>query len=269
MSDPIFIYEGVRAATLTASAGSATGYPTAQLQDDRYSTLWKSGSTAQAQTLAAQFTVARTMDSVFIANHNLANLGLASLDIEVSDNGAAWTLAASLTSFPDPLYATFASVSKLYARLKFVKSSALSAAPQLGLFFIGARVDLPLYSNLPERGLQSDAVVDESISGVRYSTSLHGDRENWKLSFGSSSAGGLKAAYLAAWARFVRGVNGNQFPFWFCDMDSNWHFVRFKKNYLPWIGRGNIRFPVSGIEFDEERVGVTLNLPGSYTINPV
>ncbi|MGD0591033.1 MAG: hypothetical protein ABSA44_09580 [Bacteroidota bacterium] len=261
MSNPIFVFEGVRAATLTASEGSATGFPTTQLQDDRYDTLWESGSNAQNQTLLAHFTIAKNIDNAFIANHNIANLGLTSLKINVSPDGVAWTTKATLTSFPDPLYAPFGTTLYAYAQLVFVKSSSLSTIPQIGLLYIGARADMPLYLNSPERGLQADAIVAESMSGLRYGSSLHPDRETWKINSKS-----LIAAQLYDWARLVRTVNGMQYPFWFCDMDGNWHFVRFKKDYLPWVGRGNVVFPVSDIEFEEERVGIATSLPGGYTV---
>ena len=261
MSNPIFVFEGVRTATLTASAGSATGYPTTNLQDDRYATLWKSGSTAQNQDFKAQFAAAKNIDCALIANHNLASLGLTSLDIETSPDGSTWTLAVSLTSFPDPLYSAFTVVSKAYARLKFVKSSALSAAPQIGLLYLGAKAAISLYNNAPERGLQGDAVVAESMSGLRYASSMRADRESWKIDFGR-----LSTLQAYDFARLVRAVNGIQYPFWFCDMDGNWHFVRFKKNYLPLVGKGNVIFAARGIEFDEERVGIAMSLPGSYTV---
>lgn len=203
MSAPIFVFEGLRNATITASAGSATGYPTTHLQDDRYDSLWKAGSNTQNQTLMGQFAAAKNLDCMHIANHNLANLGLTSLDIETSTNGTDWTQALSLTSFPDPLYSALTSISRAYARLKFVKSSALSAAPQIGLVYIGARADMPLYSNSPERGLQGDAIVAESMSGLRYASTLHADRESWKIDFGRCTV-----ANLLNWARLVRGVNG-------------------------------------------------------------
>jgi hypothetical protein len=261
MSNPIFVFEGVKAATLTASAGSATGFPTTQLQDDRYDTLWKSGSAAQNQTLQAQFIIAKNIDNALIANHNLANLGLTLLEIDVATNGSDWKQVATLTSFPDPLYIPFTNTFNAYARLAFVKSSALSAIPQVGLLYFGARADMSLYLNSPERGPQADAVVVESMSGLKYGSSMHGDRETWMINSKS-----LTALQLYGWVRLVRAVNGMQYPFWFCDMDGNWHFVRFKKNYLPWVGKGNVAFPVSGIEFDEERVGIATSLPGGYTV---
>jgi hypothetical protein len=224
--------------------------------------LWISGSAAQNQTLKAQFAIAKNIDSVLITNHNLAALGLSNLLVQTSLDGTNWENQCALTSYPDPLFGAFiAAVSRSYCQLVLQKSGALSVAPQIGMIYFGARTDMPLYLNSPERGLQADAVVVESMSGLRYASSMHADRETWKLNSKS-----LSAAQLYGWTRLVRAVNGIQYPFWFCDMDGNWHFVRFKKNYLPWIGKGNVAFPVQGIEFDEERVGIATSLPGGYTV---
>jgi len=261
MSNPIFVFEGVRVATLAASAGSVAGYPTLNLQDDRHATMWWSGGVTANQTFAATFTAAKNIDCCLVAHHNFANLGLTSLDIEVSTNGSDWTQVASLTNFPDPLYVAFTSVSKAIVRLKFVKGSALSDPPYMGLLYFGTRADLPLYNNSPERGLQGDAVIAESMSGLRYASSLRADRESWKIDLGR-----FKVLDYYNFLRLLRAVNGMQYPFWFCDMDGNWHFVRFKKNYLPLVGKGNIIFSARGIEFDEERVGIAMSLPGNYTV---
>lgn len=43
--------------------------------------------------------------------------------------------------------------------------------------------------------------------------------------------------------------------------------MRFKKNYLPYIAKGNVMFTVRGVEFDEERVGIAMNLPGGNTVS--
>jgi hypothetical protein len=263
MSNPIFVFEGVKdASELVGSDGSATGYPSTNLQDDRYATIWKSDGTAGNGTFYARLAVTRPMYSVLIANHNIASLGITSLEIHYSTNGNSWSLAASVVSYPDPLFIPLVPGTYLYyLRLKFVKTSALSVPAQMGMLYIGVEAQMPLYSNSPERGPESDAIVAESMSKLRYSSSMGADRESWKLDFAK-----LTAEQAYNFTRLLRAVNGRQYPFWFCDMDGNWHFVRFKKNYLPLIGKGNVIFAAKGIEFDEERVGIAMNLPGGYTI---
>ena len=259
--NPIFIYENVNNATLTASAGSATNYPLTNLQDDRYATQWKSGAKTQNQTLTAQFSSAINMDCVLICNHNFASLGITLLRIEYSNYGDDWFEVAIVASYTDPLFVSFTSASKAYIRLTFYKSGQLNVEPQIGMLYIGKAIEMPLYANNPERGVSSDAVVAESLSGLKYSSSLHGVREQWKLDFAK-----CPTSSLYSFMKLIVGVNGMQYPFWFRDMDGNWHFVRFKKNYLPFVGVGNVNFPFKGIELEEERVGNTINLPGNYSI---
>jgi hypothetical protein len=266
MSNPIFIYEGLESATLTASAGSDAGYPLTNLQDRRYATIWKSNANTDEQTLKAYFPAGKTVDTIFVANHNM---GLAvgvppgAVYLEHSWDGAEWTTVGPLST-ADPSYTTFVADLYPYWRLRWHKGSALGAAPQIGMLFIGARADMPLYLNEPERGLESDAEVEESLSGLLYGSSIRADRERWSLAWG-----GTKVAEAAAFFGLVRGVNGQEKPFWFCDMDGNWHFVRFAVNYLPLIGRGNVMFGVQTVELMEERVGIAMNLPGNQTVPAV
>jgi len=267
-SNPIFAFEGIRTATLTASHGSEAGYPTTNLQDDRYYTQWMSASDAINQLLTIDFGsgITRAMDYVLIANHNFASLGLRYLTFSVKAYLGSWEDQVVLDPglITDPLLVSFpASIARRYLGIYFDKEggSELNEAPELGMVLTGTKATMSLYSNNPERGLQSDAVVSESMSKLRYSSSMGADREAWKLDFSK-----LTTTQLYHFMRLIRAVNGMQYPFWFCDMDGNWHFVRFKKDYLPLIGKGNVAFQAKGIEFDEERVGIAMNLPGGNTV---
>jgi len=263
--NPIFIHDGVRSATLSASSGSLTGYPLTNLQTDIYSSLWQSANNSNNQTLQAYFgSTAKAVSSVFIAHHNLNNLGLTALNIELSNDGSTWgsTYSVNLNNtVGDPLYIIITPAYANYIRLRFTGSSPLSSFPFIGMLYFGVQSNMPLYSNNPERGLQSVATVATALSGQRYGSSVYADRESWKIDFG-----GCHAADNDSFMRLIRNANGMQYPFWFCDMDGNWHFCRFKKNYMPYLGKGNIVFPLNGIEFDEERVGLPMLLPGGYTV---
>jgi hypothetical protein len=87
------------------------------------------------------------------------------------------------------------------------------------------------------------------------------DREKFALTLGKKSQ-----LNESEWYRLVRGVNGREKPFWYCDMDGYWHFIRFDKNYMPSAGQGNINFRTEGVEVSEERVGIAMQLPGGYTV---
>ena len=259
MKPNVMMCDGLEAATLTASGGSATGYPLTHLQDRRYATQWKSGATTANQTLEVQVPNPGLVDSLLIANHNLTATGISSLRLDWYD-GDNWNVSNTLTDFPDPLFVTEVHGGDKH-RLVFVKTSALSAAPQLGMLMLGKRVELPLHSNSPERGPEADVEVDESISGLRFGSSVRAHRERFNLSLNV-----LKTLDHAEFCRLHKTVNGREKPFWWRDMDLNWHFVRLDRNHLPSVSRGNLFFAVRQLEMSEERVGTTLNLPGGYSV---
>jgi hypothetical protein len=256
MSKPIFVSEGNEGATITASAGSVTGYPTSHLQDRRWSTKWVSAGVTENQTLEFNFGAARTINSILIANHNLVSLGLTSLDLECWN--AEWVLVKSWTNLSGFFYKEdFALFNYAICRLKFVKGSALDAPPEIGMIFLGTAIELPLYLNDPVRGLETDTEVQEAMSGLPYGSSLRADREMFEFRWGN-----LKTADQYNWFRLVRTVDGRRLPFWFADMDGHWHLGRFRSNYMPTTAKGNLIFKAASVQIAEERVGTTMELQG-------
>lgn len=251
---PLFLFEALEGATLTASAGSDANFPLTNLQDRRHSTQWKSGGTTNNQTLTMDLVTARAVDSILIANHNLTATGITSLEIRYStDNFVADNnLAATITSFSgDPIYASFTSQTKRYWRLVFVKATALSVAPQIGMIFIGKVVTLPRYLIRPKYGLKTETEVEYSMSGLRYSSQLFAEREVWVIRIS-----GLNAIERSEFFRFNKTVRGALHPYWFRDGSSVWHLVALKQDLLP-ADDVAAWHDLPDLEMEEERVGIS------------
>lgn len=256
MNNSIIVFDRVDTATLTASAGSDAGYPLTNLQDGRHATQWKAGAATANQTLTIEHPSSKQTNYILIINHNLSALGLTSLTIDnISDD------LKVITSFPAVIFEEWTAVDCSSNRLRFLKESALSAAPQIGMIFIGKKVDLPLYLNNPKRGLKADLTRDESLSGLRYRAATRADRETWKLDYGA-----LKPSEIAEAFRWLRGIGAGLHPFWFRDMDGYWHFVGLDGDGAESGGKGNVSFDLRNVQLSEERVGVQMELPGGYTV---
>jgi hypothetical protein len=264
MNDCVLVFDRIDDATLTASAGTATGYPLVNLQDGRFRTQWKSGGVAAGQTLKVERAVVKPVSSILIANHNLASLGLTSLTIEGSDDDFATdvTTLATISVFSgDPIYSDGFLYDKASHRLKFNKGSNLSVAPQIGMIFLGTSAVLPLILNNPKRGLKADITRDESLSGLRFRSSSYLPRQSWKIDFGA-----LKAVNNSEIHRWLNDVGVGLHPYWMKDMDDNWHFVGNDFDTMEGGAKGNVAFDYRNIQISEERVGVTINLPGGYSV---
>lgn len=222
------------------------------LKDRRYATQWMSNSSANNQEIRFGPLVAKSM---LIANHNFANLN--NIYIEYN-NGQNWITVTTYSSFTDPLWVDLSSVSSYVVwRIRF----NTSVAPMIGMIFLGLDARPNLYLNQFQRGIQNVTSVDESLSGLVYGSQTRAEREVWSLDMSS-----LKAAQNADMARLLRTIQGQLYPFWFCDMDGNWHFVRSQVDTPMAESNGNVTFQFKSLQFAEERIGISLNLPGGYTV---
>jgi hypothetical protein len=129
------------------------------------------------------------------------------------------------------------------------------------MIFTGKKAALPLYLNNPKRGLKADLTRDESLSGLRYRVATKAERQTWKLDYGA-----LKVTDHSEVFRWMRGIGVGLHPFWFRDMDDNWHFVGYDGDAAESGSKGNVIFDMRNIQLSEERVGIPMALPGSYTV---
>jgi hypothetical protein len=265
MSNPIIVFRRIDTATLTASAGSDASYPLTNLQDGRWATQWMSGDTTDGQTLLIDFLAYRNCSSLLCANHNFSSLGCTSIKLQydLDDNVGFVTpvdVVANL-SISEPSFNQFVGANRRYWRLQFNKGSALTSAPKIGMIFLGNAANLPLFSNNPKRGLKGIITRDESLSGLSFASSPYSPRQTWKIDWGV-----LKSANNYDVWRWLNGVGIGLYPFWFKDIDDNWHFVRILQDSVEGNAKGNVIFDFKGLQFVEERVGVSIQLPGGYTV---
>lgn len=261
MNDSIICFERIDDAILTASAGSDPTYPLTNLQDGRYATQWISGAPTGNQTLTIQLPAARAIDYLFLANHNLAATNVSYLDFEFSNDGSTWSSPIGVAGSVDPFFVILAAGTNSYIRMTFVKTGSLSVPPQIGMIFVGKQANLPLYLNNPKRGLKSNIIRDESLSGLPYRAVTSPERQTWALDYGA-----LKKIDISEAFRWLRGIVVGLYPFWFKDMDDNWHFVGYDADLASSAGKGNVMFDLKGVQLSEERVGIPMNLPGGFTV---
>jgi hypothetical protein len=229
---PLFICDRIDAATLTASAGSDASYPLTNLKDGRYATQWKSGGTTDNQTLTIDYGASyHGMDSILICNHNLNSLGLTGLQLLDSSNA----LIKSITLTSNLIYAEWVEDFYNLVKLKFIKGSALSAAPQIGMIFLGQKIDLPGTVNNPKKGFATVTDMDESLSGLTFATQVTAGKYTRKF-----TPAGLTSAEETDFIRLLNTISNRLHPFFLRDTDGNWNFVRLGQDTVEWANRSEI-----------------------------
>ena len=262
MSKPIFYTGDLSGKVFTMSLTENPLYPLTNLNNYCINDLWKSPSAANGQTLNMDAGSALPMDTLILHNHNFSGMTSVKLQYGYNDEpgfSGAIDIATVSGLSSDPIVITFASKTKRYRRLLFEDTNGI--IPQLGQIFLCAAKTLPLYSNMPKRGLESVTSIKAAIDGTRRGCRSYEDREKFAMSWGKKTQ-----ADEAIWQGLVRSAAGRCNPFYFTDMDGNIHFVRFDLDYMPSSGQGNLNFPTDDVEMSEERVGIVMNLPGSYTV---
>lgn len=262
MTKPIFMFEGLEAALLSASGGSDPNYPLQNLKDRDYSTQWISASMINSQHLDVVYqypTSGKPFDSVLILNHLFKTIGVDAVEIRCSNDNFQNdnVLAATVNiSSDDPIFASFQLHTKPYIRITLATQlQQFDDYPAIGMIFIGKKVELQynVVRDKAKYGLDSESVeIDTSLSGKRYASSLYGEREAWKVGLM-----GLKSAEKAEMFRLLKGIQGRFYPFCFRDSNGIWHVVRLKKNLLFAENTSQLYDDLEELEFDEERVGIS------------
>lgn len=186
--NPIILFDNILTeGTLNAtSTDSDTSYDVDNLKDYRSYTKWKAADTAdqyitwamgasspvRSQTgwyiklqnnalLRGVTGGVDTADAIGIYNHNLGTVG-ATVEVQYQDAGV-WTTLLTLTpSDDDPILSTFTSSTSGDWRIKI---SGMSAAPEIGVIFLGAHLLFPWPPEAP--------VVPEE-EGINVSTEYSG-----------------------------------------------------------------------------------------------
>ena len=158
MASPFFLFENVlESGTLTAST-EVDGWPAENLLDWRPGTAyrWRAAIASTPATVEVDLGVGNEIlaDAIGIAGHNLDEDagGIVGLDCDYSDDGAAWTTAATLSSFVDfqaklPHCQRLDSppgAAKRYWRIRvYMISGAFTFDPQIGVCTIGRLLEFP------------------------------------------------------------------------------------------------------------------------------
>lgn len=261
MNDSVVVFEHINSATLTASAGSAAGFPLTNLQDGRIATQWKAGANTINQTLVIELPSPNYMAHIFFVNHNFYALGVGNITVSYSSDGISYSGDTVIPVLnPEPLSLDLVSAVKKYAKISFNKASgSLSVAPAIGLIYLGRKASLPLYLNNPKRGLKAEIIRDESLSGLRFRSAPFAERQFWSLDYNVNVQKNWEIQ------RWIKGIGVGLHPFWIKDMDDHWHFVGLDVDSVESGSKGNVSFDYRNLRITEERVGASIQLPGGYT----
>jgi hypothetical protein len=223
VSDFRIYYRRLADYTITASGSSATGYPTANLKTYLARDIWKSNSTANAQTLAIDLGSAQAVDSIVLDSWNVASM--LDVDLEAADDAGFTTNKVLLvnnlvTTSPFVNDTTrdiheFNSVTKRYWRLLW--NDANGTAPQIGQIFLCTRLQFPFPYDF---GFKRDIARFETVRKTALDGTLRGSqatkgRRVWELKFALHTD-----AFAALFNTFQQTVRGGLFPFFFVDIDG-------------------------------------------------
>lgn len=238
-----FIYTRLTDYALTASGGTAAGFLLDNLKTYDYRKEWKSGSTANGQTLVADMGATaglQARDSLILDQHS--SFEFMTIDLEAADNAAFTSgkvvpisnLMASGTP-PTPnqrQFWEFTSVTKRYWRLEFVNTGAV--APQVGQWFVDAKADMgdaigPGWS-LGNASLFKTE-TEEMLDGWLKSSQQNKGRKRFELRFTL-----INNTVLAMFTVMQQTTRGALNPFYLNDATSLW-IVKNESDYSAAHGR--------------------------------
>jgi len=228
MANVKFLYEGVEGSTITASAGTATGYDTENLKDRNPNTKWKANAATNAQTIKFQLPASRAVNTVIIDNHNFldCDTGVITVSIESSTDNVNWTNRYTITEAEmseTRIMAEFSSASAIYWRLFIEDDTALAAAPEFGSILLGTRFEpsLPMDSD-PEHGELFDTTISRALDKTPYGSQTVDDGiEQWKKMKWSSVDSTIQNGFL----KLNHNTRGKLRAFYFCDTDGEIYLV--------------------------------------------
>ena len=220
MANPKFLAIDLNAAyaSITASAGSAAGYPTDNLYDYVEKHQWKAAA-------------ATTIDTLILGNHNFNGI-MASGNLQyqhASDSGFTSALGTfNIDPTTDPWELEPSPVSRRYRRLYF--NGALNWAPQLGNIFLASRfvMDYPAEFPIREKNPKFETTEKTSLSGIIRTAQMYGGRKTWELDFMN-----LPDATKANFLTWLGTARGKFRPFYYIDYSAAIFYVHLDADYLP------------------------------------
>ena len=203
---------GAAGTTLTSSPAATTGYPALNVTDWKDYTLWSS-SGANSYTLEADAGADVTADCIGLAGHNLFTVGARwKLDGKVNGGGGYVAVVAYDTPASNETIAKFfVQVSYRYWRITVDNNGGANFIPQLGIFYIGNKIEIP---RLPATPHDPDAIEDHSnivIGGQGHLLGVTNDYTVRKMSFNFPHI--TQAFMTATWLPFIASYRLSPFIF--------------------------------------------------------
>jgi len=217
MSSPIFgAHSRLDSDTVTVSPGSATGFPPANLGDDRLYTYWKASASGTTFVKTDTTGSAASVSYFGMASHNLFTVG-ATLAFQGSPDNSTWTTIFTTTPTDNLIILrAFTAVSYRYYRAYI---TGASAAVQIGELSWGVAVD-------PGYGFEVGFDPNEEDLNARYSESQTGNILGVVLTF-TGRRTGVKLRLIPD--SFIRdNTTGGFKDFW----DN--HASKFKPFFFAW-----------------------------------
>lgn len=149
MSLPLILYKNIFSAITTATDTASGDFSPANITDYRTYTFWKAASTG-TKYLTVDNGADVAADTICIIGHNLGLAG-ATVSVESSATGAwAGEEIERLAGFvPADDYAVCKIFTQATARYWRVKIISATTIPQIAIINLGARMDFPVYPNVP------------------------------------------------------------------------------------------------------------------------
>lgn len=146
MANPIILYDSRFMDGTPTATDTAAGFSVLNIKDYRTYTFWKAASSG-TKYITIDCAGAKSANCLAIIAHNLYTAG-ATVSVESSPDNSNWTVRlAEFTPASDKaLLKIFTDASAPYWRIKIVTASM---AAQIGVVFLGARMDFPYPPDAP------------------------------------------------------------------------------------------------------------------------
>jgi len=227
MGNLLFISQAIDNATLVVTS-QQTGHEKEKIQDRRKDTSWKSSSTAN-QNIDMDFGAAYPVNHCFLY-HNLPDNSTirlwAATQANYSDEAAVGT-AQVISSRPNLYWNLGVTANYRYYRFKI---TTLPSDAEIYLIFMGAELEINIrhdFSGINGENIYAGVSLVESMGGIRGARSYYGPRKRWEFSWEY-----LSLANQQNLQALISNVYGKRYPFFFRDVDSDYHFARLMMESL-------------------------------------
>lgn len=217
------------------SESELVGYPLANLKTYFADYLWISSSKAVNQRLTLDWQEARECDFAIFENHNFASLGADAVKLQAADDAGFTsgliTLSSSLTSLGSPGKVEFTAQSKRYWGILFEKASgSLSAAPELGQFFVNKKFEISAGYNWGYRAgnKEFETHISRNLNGIELAHQNHDGRTIFEFRFSLQSDD-----FKTNWVALCNAARGRLNPFYYWDPDGTGWYVVLAEDYNP------------------------------------